>query len=445
MVKSNTEPASVSPALALDRDIEVSENTSDVIFCKSLKGHRVSAAREQHIERWYRSSPQHKIPRAKALCSKHFHQTDESEENDLSSDLVVRSRTEPATRVTCDAAHAWRKQKEKTLRFADVADSIEDDTSDELAMTYVSTFDPFEHSDMEECNSDRTVVDSDSDDLPVTSMKTFDYFENAASTLPVLQPVVATVQPVLFGLGMAGVMLTPAHTCHTVLTSSYVQSNAPDRSSQSIAQPACGELDISIGQYQQHLHSVSEQAADDISNISAMPEQCCIQEELPRLLGTSLVSDALRKDVSLSSPLQVDCLSGGRTLVRWALDVRKLSSSEKQLLSPEFKIDFPGLGPQPFRMMVLAKQMRRHKGGQTFAKAQGRARLLIKSAASMPDHASRVAFSMTIGDTSRGPFWHQFVEQTCCDLQAVHEDWDLLAAKSLKHVEICLQVAEFEV
>jgi len=498
MVKSHTEPPSRSPAIALDQDSEASVCTSDDLFRKNLKvaelvQHASNTASDAKTDHLTSKFPGQKL----GVLNTFIHQTDESEKQDLSLHLIVRSRTEPAKRMACDAQYAQRKQEEKSVRFTDVAGSIEDDNSDELAMTYTRTFDPFEYSEMGECGSeahyaqrnqegksvhftdvadsigddnsdglamtytrtfdpfeysemggcvsDRTVDDMDSDELPVTSMKTFSYFENTASILPVLQPVLAALQPVsVLGLGMAGVVLMPAQSCHAFHPSGHVQANAPDRPCQKSAQPACHESDISTGQYQEHVPSVSEPAAADISNNSAMPEQRCMQEELPRLLGTSPRSDALSKHVSISSPLQVDFSSCGRALVRWALDVGKLSSSEKQLLSPEFRIDFPGLGPQPFRMMVLAKQMTRHKGGLTFAKAQGRARLLIKTAGSMPDHASRVAFRMTIGETSRGPFWHQFAEQTCCDLQAAHEDWDLLASKSYKHVEVCLEVAEFE-
>jgi hypothetical protein len=102
IVKSNTEPASVSPALALDQDIEVSKGTSDVIVRGSLKAielvqqasNTASDAKTDHL-----SIEIHQ--RKLCVLNTFIHQTDESEEQDSSLDFVVRSRTEPATLVAC--------------------------------------------------------------------------------------------------------------------------------------------------------------------------------------------------------------------------------------------------------------------------------------------------------------------------------------------------------
>jgi len=189
---------------------------------------------------------------------------------------------------------------------------------------------------------------------------------------------------------------------------------------------------------------------------TAAPMACIGQQEvpvaqqaLPCLLGqkssSPFVPEKPRDSISTADQVKfskADSLPNGQMSFTWSLDGRKLkSAADKQLLSHEFIIDFPERGPQPFRMMAAAKQMTRHKGGQTFAKAHGRSKLFVKCAGSVPEDICSVAFKVTIGKESRGPFWHQFADQSCCDLQATDADWDLLASLgNSRRLEVRLEV-----
>lgn len=112
--------------------------------------------------------------------------------------------------------------------------------------------------------------------------------------------------------------------------------------------------------------------------------------------------------------------------VHWTVDGRKLESHEKQILSPEFQLDLPGVGLVPFRLMILAKETR-GKGGKGFSKAKGRARLFIKCGNSVLPEAFAVAFRVRVGSKSKVLRGHEFMEHSCCPLQEGHETWDLLS------------------
>ena len=130
-------------------------------------------------------------------------------------------------------------------------------------------------------------------------------------------------------------------------------------------------------------------------------------------------------------------------MVRWNVDARKLESSEKQLLSPEFLLNLPDLGPTPFRLMILAKETR-GRGGRAFRKAKGHGRLFLKCARSeVPkEMTKRWAFRAQIGGKSKVvPAGHEFGEHSCCPLQD-DENWDLLAEvdQDTKKLQVILEV-----
>lgn len=170
------------------------------------------------------------------------------------------------------------------------------------------------------------------------------------------------------------------------------------------------------------------------------------QENLPRLLGKEGMQTAAEatEDSAPGAPLCLERTASGMECVVWNMDGRKLKTKDQQILSPEFNLEFPGHGPHPFRLMIHAKMKTRHKGGQTFLKSKGVGHVCIKSKGSMPEGISKVAFKISIGQESRGPFWNQFAEQNCCELQGLDEDWDLLAAMgSSKNLHVRVEVVDF--
>eukprot|EP00440_Ansanella_granifera_P004129 gb/GFBE01004478.1/.p1 GENE.gb/GFBE01004478.1/~~gb/GFBE01004478.1/.p1 ORF type:complete len:425 (+),score=111.33 gb/GFBE01004478.1/:1-1275(+) len=368
---------------------------------------------EPQADDHFRRLPEQKI----RVVNTFIDQLDESDDEGSPCNLVGKSQTEPATATR------------KTVRFSDAADSIdEDENFDEVPVTSLKTFDPFD-SDLSilpcelpvpsEFPSRHILDDDDAEDsdLAVTRVKTFDGFDTSCSS-PVVRPGLAMPQPVMMFpmTALPVMMLAPVGPC----TSPPAAAGPPAAASPPLA-----------GRPEEAPAAAAPAVAEEKA------------EALPCLLGATKLPEAeLQK--SSSPGLQMETLPGGCAVLHWTIEGRKVSSQEKQLLSPEFDIHFPDQGLVPFRLIVAAKQMTRHKGGQTFAKAQGRARISIRCGDSMREGASSVAFRLRVGTESRGPFWHQFVEKNCCDLQECCEDWDLVAAaKSSKHLEVCLEVVGF--
>eukprot|EP00931_Biecheleriopsis_adriatica_P098057 TRINITY_DN7195_c0_g2_i1.p1 TRINITY_DN7195_c0_g2~~TRINITY_DN7195_c0_g2_i1.p1 ORF type:complete len:274 (-),score=56.48 TRINITY_DN7195_c0_g2_i1:188-985(-) len=183
-------------------------------------------------------------------------------------------------------------------------------------------------------------------------------------------------------------------------------------------------------------------------------EEAPERQHQPRLLGrTSPPAIAKQTEVGAAhkvtsqshSPvlLHHETTRQGGACVRWSVDGRKLDSQDKQILSPVFELDLPGLGPQPFRLMILAKETK-GKGQRGFRKAGGHSRLFIKCEASLPCETSAMSFYASVGNQElRGPYQHQFIHHNCCELQSNGEVWDLLplVEKSSKRFEICLEMA----
>jgi len=178
----------------------------------------------------------------------------------------------------------------------------------------------------------------------------------------------------------------------------------------------------------------------------------------PRLLGRMAQSTEVVKSkeappkIVCSEGLPLECgLVNGKEQLTWSVDGRTLDSLYKQKLSPEFHLDLPGVGLQPFRLMILAKETK-GKGGRSFRKAAGFGRIFVKCETSLPQNTPGIAFHVTVsggagGALSKGPFLHQFFDQNCCALQGKAEDWNLLAAvdESSKRFEVCVQVVDYDV
>eukprot|EP00438_Fugacium_kawagutii_P035395 Skav201854 [mRNA] locus=scaffold484:337708:339166:- [translate_table: standard] len=210
-------------------------------------------------------------------------------------------------------------------------------------------------------------------------------------------------------------------------------------------------------------HSLPPIMSNAMSNAMPMTMPCDLR---PPLLGDmALRMPAFKRDVSNSSasttPSTPSCtasrscqLSGaalhiagksGKEIIRWNVDGRKLESQDKQILSPEFDLQLPGVeSSTPFRLMILAKETR-GKGCRGFLKAKGRSRFFIKCGRSSV--AAAVAFRITVApgtaaEESKVLRPHQFADRSCCPLQEDKEDWRLLSVvdNDSKHFEVMVEV-----
>jgi len=164
----------------------------------------------------------------------------------------------------------------------------------------------------------------------------------------------------------------------------------------------------------------------------------------PCLLGRICPVDQGLKKELMPGTLRREMVNG-RELVRWSVDARKLDSHDTKVLSPQFDLEVPGQGLQPFRLMVLATQTS-GKGGASFQKAGGRGRITLKCESSLAD-ARSMALTVTLSSTARaqhGPIWHNFSEQSCCSVQEPDADWNFKAAvdRSRRSFQISMQVVD---
>lgn len=150
---------------------------------------------------------------------------------------------------------------------------------------------------------------------------------------------------------------------------------------------------------------------------------------------------AAKKTVPVQLPVPRATVQGldisevdGFTRARWTLDARKLKGSDKQLVSSPFEVVLSGAGwrvSAPFKIMVYPKSAG-FKGGASFRKSGGWARVQLKCASELPDDAIvKIRVSVGRGEqiqTLRGPFLHSFSVSSVFGLPRDQADWDFSSA-----------------
>jgi hypothetical protein len=147
------------------------------------------------------------------------------------------------------------------------------------------------------------------------------------------------------------------------------------------------------------------------------------------------------KEVEPSMPLGVRgaVTKAGRSIC-WATEA---GEARGKVVSPEFMIELPGLGPLPFQMALYAKA--RGCGATSHRTRPGRGRLELSSRVAHPTSMSKFIFHLRI-DTSedvlqtRGPFKHGFAERNGCGVR--RWDYSSSAAKSGKMLFVHLEVEQ---
>jgi len=123
-------------------------------------------------------------------------------------------------------------------------------------------------------------------------------------------------------------------------------------------------------------------------------------------------------------------VDSGLFRVRWAVDVRKLKSQDKQTVSPVFYLPFgPALPNVPFRLMIYPKTVNAAKGGASFKKARGRGYIHLKCEADLEGNPAYVRFRLMIvqGDKfkgPRGPVDHDFSQHFVAELGPEEAEWN---------------------
>lgn len=157
----------------------------------------------------------------------------------------------------------------------------------------------------------------------------------------------------------------------------------------------------------------------------------------------------LQASSSQPPALVSDVLPNDKERIRWSVDARKLESHDTKVLSPEFYLRLPTFeAPQPFRLMVLATESL-GRGGGSFRKAGGKGRIALKCESSVIEGMATMLVKVLVGNPgslqyARGPFFHNFADWCCCNLQKDDEDWNLKSVvdSETKRFEICLEVLD---
>jgi hypothetical protein len=106
-------------------------------------------------------------------------------------------------------------------------------------------------------------------------------------------------------------------------------------------------------------------------------------------------------------------------------------------VSQVFKVELPGHGPTPFKLVLYPKAVNDGKHGAGFKKAKGKGRVVLKCEAQLPESLSNICFRVGVGRAGkgsetlqpfRGPIVENFFEHSCHGLPKVEEEWDFSAS-----------------
>eukprot|EP00416_Gambierdiscus_australes_P035199 CAMPEP_0171111024 /NCGR_PEP_ID=MMETSP0766_2-20121228/73469_1 /TAXON_ID=439317 /ORGANISM="Gambierdiscus australes, Strain CAWD 149" /LENGTH=130 /DNA_ID=CAMNT_0011572959 /DNA_START=1 /DNA_END=391 /DNA_ORIENTATION=+ len=103
------------------------------------------------------------------------------------------------------------------------------------------------------------------------------------------------------------------------------------------------------------------------------------------------------------------------------------------IVSPEFSVQLPGLGLQPFKLLIHAAASCRDQGSLSFRTTMGSGRVELKCGALLPLDLADVCVEFGVGSGEqtlprRAPVRHNFFHQTCCGLRKGGEEWSFKAA-----------------
>jgi len=120
--------------------------------------------------------------------------------------------------------------------------------------------------------------------------------------------------------------------------------------------------------------------------------------------------------------------------VIWTAVANPLSSKDKQMKSPLFLVDVPGLGMQPFKISLFPSISsidvpgKQQKGTACFKKAKGRGRAELKCEATL-DNVPKLSVQFGIGDQEASDWvTHDFGVQSTCSLGKPGDVWDFKSA-----------------
>jgi len=137
--------------------------------------------------------------------------------------------------------------------------------------------------------------------------------------------------------------------------------------------------------------------------------------------------------------------------IHWAVDAKKLTSTDREAVSPAFELSFSGV-PVQFKIVIRPKVTTEARGGASFKKAKGKGSVEVRCLGEVdPEVTPAVTFRIWIGsggtepvkrEDARGPVKHNFADRTICGLPEGQEEWDFsrVVDDATKTFVVCLEI-----
>jgi len=142
----------------------------------------------------------------------------------------------------------------------------------------------------------------------------------------------------------------------------------------------------------------------------------------------------LRQNVVTVERTELPESSVVRQRATWIIDSRKLSTKDKQVVSPEFQLEVFNGEVQPFKLSLYPTAKGTARGHAGFRKSKGCGRVELKclnqSAEATEEELMPTLFcSFGVGALPvRGPVQHDFSQRNTCSLDKEFEEWNFNAA-----------------
>lgn len=188
--------------------------------------------------------------------------------------------------------------------------------------------------------------------------------------------------------------------------------------------------------------------------------QVCAQESAPSrapraaaaaaAVGVSAVVPQAPSVSQTSSLTWSRCNRGGHYNASWMVDARKVRSNDKQAVSPTLELPIgPGGSTMKLRLALYPKF---DDCGYVlnFKSSKGRGYIQVKCESGHLGYPACVRLTFSIGagrraQSTRGPVWHDFSENSICGLPKHEENWDFGSAVDKRTMMLPIAVTIFPV
>lgn len=144
--------------------------------------------------------------------------------------------------------------------------------------------------------------------------------------------------------------------------------------------------------------------------------------------NVDVCSSLLEAGVHAESKEQQAQVDDGASRINWQVDAKKLSSMERQIISPSFQISEKA----SVKIMLKAKGVGSRKGQASFKKSRGIGSVEVKFVEGSTE-APQLRLYVSVGDQlPRGPVDHDFGTSSVCNLPKDMEEWNFSSSVDLQ-------------